>query len=381
MKVVLIKNYETGEELAQLRTSKLENLHYDLAKLLSNEQEKEDILGLGYTCRILDAGITSYWEKGVVMSNETDNGESTIFHTGRNSAVLGSGASVSGLTQNRVPSVVEVFQNGKRMKTSLRLTVTAYPEGYVLSTGKQSVNIFGTRSDMYLKSIGKSNVRFTSLMGAHIFPTIASLKTYVEKHRSVMEHLVKKKGYNFQVEIASEFFAPSFKDIPVKDQKIMPDLFAMLSDINASYEPESPEEFEDEPMTGTATQEEMKSEAIRRLEDLDVMSSVVSAFKRTGKIYRSEFGGILYDLDEISKTAIGMLPEDYTPYAVICTHTVFGTIYDVLYVTPNKGDWPYERMDRNGFCASYAYNADDPQLSEFGSIQIQNANGGIVRMA
>ena len=69
------------------------------------------------------------------------------------------------------------------------------------------------------------------------------------------------------------------------------------------------------------------------------------------------------------------------PYAVIRGHYVFGEVYTVLYVGPDKEEWAFQRPDRDGVLTAYAHNADAPECSEFGPVQICPANGGLVRVA
>lgn len=97
----------------------------------------------------------------------------------------------------------------------------------------------------------------------------------------------------------------------------------------------------------------------------------------------SEAGGILYDPDAHAVTAMEEAGKysDVLPYAVVVSHTGFGTCYSVLYVGPEKEEWSSERPDRDGFVMSYTYNADAPECSEFGSIGVTGANGGLVRTA
>lgn len=71
MKTIILKNAETGEEIARLKAARLDRI-FDLVKILNMYQSKEDILRLGYTCEVLDVGIRSYRTRGNIMSNDPD---------------------------------------------------------------------------------------------------------------------------------------------------------------------------------------------------------------------------------------------------------------------------------------------------------------------
>ena len=65
---------------------------------------------------------------------------------------------------------VKIYKDGEEVETSLRLCFTAYPEGYLLNTGKTSYDIFGFPRQMYLKSIWISYIKSSSADTAHNFP-------------------------------------------------------------------------------------------------------------------------------------------------------------------------------------------------------------------
>ena len=197
--------------------------------------------------------------------------------------------------------------------------------------------------------------------------------------------MVKAYGYSFSVEPCCSLFASSLEEIREKDRRCLPELEALLERINAADAEENEDNEGEEVLTGTASAEEMKEEAVRRLRSLRVMEKpVVKDFIQSGKIYRSEAGGILYDLDENSRKALSVFKQkwDYLPYAVIVSYTEVGTMYTILFVSPDKEKWPGERPDpKDGFCYAYVYNTDTPIFSALGGVGIEGANGGLVRIA
>lgn len=375
MRVIIVKNYDTGEEITRFKTARLANLFSDLNRVMSKEK---DPLHLGKEYSV-DCGIISSTERGLILSNDPRviNGKGDICYTGPNTEVFGSKVN----SHTRPPRNVIIWTEDARKELDLRLAVTAYPEGYVLNTGKMSTNFLGTRKLAYLVSIGRCSFRSSFKSGAHIFSSIKSLVNYVKKYERDLEYMVKTYGYCFSVEPGCSLFASSLENIPVKDQKYLPELEALLDKINAA---DAEEDNEKEELAGTATAEEMKEEAVKRLHSLRVMENpVVREFLQSGKIYRSEPGGILFDLDENSQKALSVFKEEwgYLPYAVIVSYMEFGTMYTVLFVSPNKDEWGGERPNpKDGCCCAYVYNADAPTSSELGEVCVEGANGGLNRI-
>lgn len=374
MMMLIIKNADTGEELMRTRTAKLGNI-FNLKQILNQE---ENLLKLGLAgSRITDAGINSYCTRGTVMSNDPSYLKDPEAEFKQGSFQIGHGMTIH-------PSEpVKIYKDGEEVQTSLRLCFTAYPEGYFLSTGKTSYNIFGSAKKMYLQSIGKRNIRCSSADTAHRFTTLEALKKYVLKYRTLLEFTVKKHGYCYGVDYICDLFKEDiFYDAQKaeKEKKRMAEVQELLSSINAVAEKE-PEP--DIPLQGKATPEEMKEEAVSRMGKLQIMKKpVISSFKEEDVLYMSEAGGILYDLNEKAKAAVAEAKNyGLLPYAVIRGHYVFGEVYTILYVGPDKEEWTFQRPDREGVLTAYTHNADAPECSEFGPVQICPANGGLVRVA
>lgn len=370
MKKIVVKDYDTKREIARIGVKKLDRL-FEVTKYLTPEMLRLK------DCRIIDFGVTQYSVKDGIMSNDPEvNGKTDIAFTGRNSTVIGPGASTA--LKDAAPSNVKVLFDGddKPTELSIRLSVTAYPEGYVINSGKMSTNIFGVRKPAYFASVGKRNFKCASIDGAHLFSNMKAVLSYLEKYEDVFRYMVKEYGYSFSVEPASYLFASSLEDIPAKDTKLLNKVEAILAEINSDSEEDAEEVLE-----GIATPEEIKVEAKRRLEKLGVMNSVVQNFE-SGKLFMSEFGGMIYDLNESAKAAINNATKrGFYPYAVCRNQASFGDSYAVLAVGKDKEEWQYERADKYGMCCAYVYNADHPELSEYGEIQIVSANGGLMRVA
>lgn len=133
-----------------------------------------------------------------------------------------------------------------------------------------------------------------------------------------------------------------------------------------------------------ATRDEMKVEAIERMKMLNMHKNPINEFKRNGKLNLSEQFGALYWLNDKEKEMVRKFEEDngHLVYHVIKTHTNFGTLYSLMYVSKHDEEWEMDHQDlKDGYCFAYVVNADEPIFSEFGSIGIRPSIGGVVRVA
>ena len=132
-----------------------------------------------------------------------------------------------------------------------------------------------------------------------------------------------------------------------------------------------------------------KGEAVKRMDALGLMPKIVAEFERSGIIYYSEqepFGGILYWLDNEPEweSAVREFEEEYNAlvYHVIHTYTEFGELLNLLFVSDDDEEWEYDNDDILEGCAmSYVINLDVPEFSEFGTIGVEEAAGGLIRVA
>ncbi len=366
MKVIL-KNYDTGATLGTMSTKRLKTL-FDITPVLNEAQMESDILGLGYPCQVVSSGLVEFCEQGFVWSN--DMVENALVCHKRGSAQIGGIASITS------PDPVRIRKDGQEIELNLRLSITAYEEGYVLNVGKSSANIFGAKTSQYLKNIGTVNVKFAALGSCRVFAGIKALLDYMEKNRGVLQYLAGR-GYEFSVEPCCGLFAKDMEDIPSRDKQWVKALNVLLKQINATEETK-----DSEILSGTASHEEMQAEAISRLQKFGVVDEVVSRFKKNEGLFFSEFGGILYDLNKDAEDAANAVREmGYLPYAIVRNQTEsIGDIYLVLYVSADKEAWTYERPDDRGCLMAYGYNATFEEFSELGSAQVQGAIGGLIRL-
>ena len=136
---------------------------------------------------------------------------------------------------------------------------------------------------------------------------------------------------------------------------------------------------------------EMKQEAIKRLEILDLHPHVLPNFVNEGRIHVSEYQkilgqdvGVLFWANDEQMKYIREFEEKngVLVYHAILTPFIFGECLSLLYVSKYEIEWEQERAAlRRGRTPAYVYNIKDPDYSEAGMISIRKAFGGLIRTA
>lgn len=151
------------------------------------------------------------------------------------------------------------------------------------------------------------------------------------------------------------------------------------------------------------TKEEQKKEALKRLnllkeKGMKFHKPVIDCFKKgdvpifenQGMPFRSVFYYLYGNQGQDPYDEIIRYKEEFEKeyhclvYLILITHSQFGTLYDMLYVSRNEEEW---EMDIDELKQGYSYvncvNASDPMLSEIGEIgfKYDSVCGGIYRSA
>lgn len=134
---------------------------------------------------------------------------------------------------------------------------------------------------------------------------------------------------------------------------------------------------------------EMKAEAVRRMKYLGILDGVIEEFEKEDRLELSEylndvFPAVLYwtsnyeGLDEKIKNFEERF--DTLVYHVILTHTEFGDMYSMLYVSDDDGDWVYdwEILSDKDNPGAYA-NVWCGEIEEVGLVGVKPAIGGVMR--
>lgn len=134
--------------------------------------------------------------------------------------------------------------------------------------------------------------------------------------------------------------------------------------------------------TMSATREEMRAEAIKRLEFFKMPSKCINEFKK-GNVWFSEgFGSYEMTNEPKLKEFIKEFENkhNFVVYHAIHNMFEFGECWSLLYVSNDKDDWKYDNDDLlNGYVMSYVWNVDDDFCSEFGTIGVKGVYGAIHR--
>lgn len=134
-----------------------------------------------------------------------------------------------------------------------------------------------------------------------------------------------------------------------------------------------------------------KQECLKRMRMLKLMDNVVKEFEETGKLYYSErlnqmFNAVLYWVDN-NKEWVNLIEEferkwNFMVYHCQLTHTTFGDILSLLYVTKDEEEWEQDRQDiKDGIVYAKCINLSDETMSDYGYIGIKSSMGGIVRVS
>ena len=122
-----------------------------------------------------------------------------------------------------------------------------------------------------------------------------------------------------------------------------------------------------------------KKEAIKRMETIGIMEEVINAFKKEGKIYLSEDGGMLTELNEDEQKMVKDFEKksDFLVYLVIKKDSEEGIVYIFLLVQDFVDDWEEKYVDEDweienrldeGRADAYALTPDAPGKSAFGEV-------------
>lgn len=133
-----------------------------------------------------------------------------------------------------------------------------------------------------------------------------------------------------------------------------------------------------------------KHEAILRMKKLNIHENAINEFMNEGKLNLSEpamgnMVGVLYWLNKAEKKMVKEWEEKtgYMVYHVIKTYfRELGLCYSFLYVSKDPDEWAMDNADMDeGIQYAYVKNMDDDWCSEYGSIGIKSAFGGVLRTA
>lgn len=140
-------------------------------------------------------------------------------------------------------------------------------------------------------------------------------------------------------------------------------------------------------MENIATKDERKEKAIEVMKEMDIYKPYIRDFRTKDYVCFFEGFAGFYTFQE--KEIQDKLKEvekklNCTVFAVTHECLEFGECYDFLFISQYKEDWDYnfEKVDSNQFYVfAYVWNKDNDDWSEFGTISVKSALGGLIRVA
>lgn len=330
--------------------------NFDNIRNLLVKQKTEDVIGFGKPCNISCKISRLYGRNGIWYSYEPEKLKSN---------------------PESLWTPIDFEEHDPMYGQDAHLAFEFYSSGYVLKVKCGHGGFFGTGGTFYFKSMGRRNARCDDINSCRRWKTKKALLKWCQENRNKLEHLAKN-DWKFSAVPHNQMFQEDeqkrIRDLPENKQQaeecISAELDKLLEEINKA-EREIPLLSPDE-----LTDEDLLEEIIYRMETLDLTKSVIRDYKKTGRIFKSEFAGMLYDLNDREQKAVDMIKkEGYIPYHVITTHTTIGEMIDVLYASKNPCEWSLERPDSRGWITIHSCG----EFEEIGSIQVRPVNGGLIR--
>lgn len=127
-----------------------------------------------------------------------------------------------------------------------------------------------------------------------------------------------------------------------------------------------------------------KEEALKRMQMMNLLPEVVDNFKKHQELYKSEFTGVLYWLNEEEKAIVEEFEKTYggMVFHIIKNYTEFGKLLSLLYVSKYPEEWEDDiELIKENIVFCFVKNLDNDHWSEFGSIGFKSIIGGIMRTA
>lgn len=132
-----------------------------------------------------------------------------------------------------------------------------------------------------------------------------------------------------------------------------------------------------------ATIEEMKQEAIKRMNIIQLFPTIIKEFEKDNIVNLSD-RGYLYWLTDEQKEYVSDFEQknEVIVYHIIQSYTNLGEMLTFLFVSKDKDEWECDESDlKEGYPFAYVKNLGDDNCSEFGSVGIEYRYGGLIRTA
>lgn len=137
--------------------------------------------------------------------------------------------------------------------------------------------------------------------------------------------------------------------------------------------------------TNVTLKHKQKNFAVSLLQKLDIEQSYIDIFKNEDVVtYFTHYIGFwAYQNEELIKK-VKQIEKEYgcLVYAITHEFTEFGECYSMLIVSKYKSEWDFSFASegRNHYAFAYVWNKTDDDCSEFGTVVVKSALGGITRI-
>ena len=137
--------------------------------------------------------------------------------------------------------------------------------------------------------------------------------------------------------------------------------------------------------TNVTLKQQQKELAITLMKKLDIYQPYIDVFEKENIVsYFERYIGFWAYQDKDLDTKLKELEQAYgcTVYAITHEFTEFGECYSMLIVSKYKEDWSRSLVTegKNHYAFAYVWNKTDEDCSEFGTVVVKSALGGITRI-
>ena len=130
-------------------------------------------------------------------------------------------------------------------------------------------------------------------------------------------------------------------------------------------------------------------EAMKRMKKLQLLPQIIEEFGEHPELVQysepTPLGGILYwiknEPEWMKKVEEFEKENNAVVYHAIHSYTNYGEMLSLLFVSDYEEEWEMDNEDiEDGYVMTYTINFDDPICSEFGTIVVRPAMGGLKRV-
>ena len=137
--------------------------------------------------------------------------------------------------------------------------------------------------------------------------------------------------------------------------------------------------------TNVTLKQQQKELAITLMKKLDIYQPYIDCFEKENIVsYFERYIGFWAYQDKDLDTKVKELEQAYgcTVYAITHEFTEFGECYSMLIVSKYKEDWSRSLVTegKTHYAFAYVWNKTDEDCSEFGTVVVKSALGGITRI-